>query len=467
MESSLLYEACLDILALLPTEVSKNRQLALTTDQRHLLTNYLLNCISLVFNMVFQIYSAFLQKPLNSSTETSYYLKAARQWFSEETCPSYASFNITHLLQCLKNDKWIFDLLTPITITTPDVTFQQIRFLVLQCYFSWIEVITEDRQAFTETSFTIVSNDTLPDPFDKQNRSTLHDAKILLQSSSLPIVLFEFAFITSSLLYSLQNNKETFSSNTPTSRGIIDDKDMIDLQSSMTIRLLQTAANTLIEFLEWMFVIYASHSPYTLGYKEEETKDSDKTPLLSLLNWTNFEPLLCIFYTVSHINALIHFTSYDPQSNSFSLNIFSQIPIPLLCIFLSLLAKFAEVFLPALMYSIHNNMLTAEDFITSPGFLPCYTVNLFISPNNLSESQNFLNKASSLLQSTLQFLHSPSLTIRHLVLDFWYSLVGNQFILQQAQFELSQNNSFFSKNEENTTSSHYEVRCLHDAHKIK
>lgn len=90
----------------------------------------------------------------------------------------------------------------------------------------------------------------------------------------------------------------------------------------------------------------------------------------------------------------------------------------------NVLAKFAEVFLPAFVFCIQFEGLDAEELqgahITAP---------------DPSQRAVILQEVEKLFDMMTEFLSHPSLEFRHLVLDFWFSLIGNQFTQQQAQLE--------------------------------
>lgn len=495
----LLFPACLNILSTLPTDVSHNKKLALTTDQRERLSCVLLYHIGNIFDTVAKIHDAGLQSSAagDAKGERVLYAAIVSRWLLYSSSnQSLAQQPFEHIASCLADVTWYQQQFASLAhsyspfdapannyaaSSQRDQQFEALRLLILQCLHSWLEALTRYRQRHSEeqkplSTGTLPSvllgdkGNTLTSGFDDSVGSTLHDAGLLLRSSVLPISLLNLIFGVHMTLSQAAAGRDSSVACNDDDDDDNDHSGARDATLTVTAELencgnstdgsiLHTACDNLIEILELLYTMHSAPSLDSLSNPAEREDD----PFLSLINWTNFEPLMCIFHGVCHIDQAIraHCAAVSNSSrgirgcgaqNGSSNRLFyaqsasshipaasiAAIPGDFLRVFISFVAKFAEIFLPALVYTIQYCAFNATDFQVPAAFPPCDGINVFMSPSQATEQQKVLSATQSLFNLMLDLLQHPSLEIRHLVLDFWFSLVGNQYTIQQAQLESSE-----------------------------
>lgn len=168
-------------------------------------------------------------------------------------------------------------------------------------------------------------------------------------------------------------------------------------------------------------------------YIQSFVSDGLSPLILPLINSTNIESLFALFGSLVRINEwLRELTKSRGSQRQTSAGTTGPIPaidvsiIPraVLRAVANIMGKFAEVFLPAMLFSIQYDGLELSELQHEEIEIP-----------NETQRTVMVEGIKSLCEMMIDFLFHPSLEFRHLVLDFWFSLIGNQFTQQQAQLE--------------------------------
>lgn len=458
-----LYPACLQILSALPTDVSHNKKIALTSDQRERMSVVLLHHIFHVFDSVSKIYDSGLHALMSAyptRSSLTVYVSIYSRWMFSAPPELYQQLSLSHIANCLNDVFWYRDQLQQ--LFTPDALQKDahqhdplgsLQTLILNCFHSWLEALTryrrrlgEPRENATQDIITALAvNDTYSDHLG----TILHDAGILLRSRVVPVALFNLVYAAHCLLAEAPTR---LSSSLPDARDLSLVVAIADVNeqpvSCSASTILRVACDTVVELLE---LIYVMHCAPPLSCHAGEQCDEELGPLLSLLNWTNFEPLMCICYALIHLGRSIRaFCGSEERfetrngsrctaSRRISVDQLLRVPVEMLRVFLTLFDSCAKIFLPALTYSIENQLFDPSDFQTPDSFRPCAEILAFMS--SPSEQRTFLLGIQSLMDLMLDLLYHPCLELRHLVLGVWYSLVGNQYFLQQMQLQSAQDSA--------------------------
>lgn len=402
----------LDILAFLPADVN-NRKLALTRKERFTIAQMILSQESQVFAAVAQVHDA-ASGGVALARMTPISLKAAGG-----TASPAASMNRS----------------LPATAT---------RRTVLMCLQSWLEAHSKFNRQWASVSTS-----------DLEDSSLIpQDTSLLARTAVLPLALTNFhAEIQAALETAFASTPSmvapaAFHLSPPDDPNLCLQQDL-DIAYTPSNAVLSAACDTLTEALEFLYVTFACSPAAGADTTDEGGPAGDPTrgapDALPLFDWANLGCLLALFDCLAETETLFRTCSQRLEEKLGLGTAFQRrgdqqvlpgipsvlpalLPQAALKAFVVVMEKFGQAFFPAIIFMVYFDVLvdTLGGFDESPDAAEVFP--------HLSK-EIIARRAQSLLGLMVDLLAHPCLELRHHGLDFWYSLMGNQFIQQHAQLE--------------------------------